>query len=145
MLWRDIPSGRMVFEYMGDSGSLEMTAWCDMDELHNNPVPEWTELVLNPWLRFRIGTSFVLDYIEYLIEAAIDRQLADEDCLFRLKRSFLKEYPDGLVSTNLMSDFSLADIIEENTAKEDMKRQKEQHQKDYEKWLFFSPGKSDVG
>ena len=45
--------------------------------------------------------EFLLDYIEYLIETGIDRQLA----------------------------------------KEDMKRQKEQHQKDYEKWLFFSSGK----
>jgi hypothetical protein len=93
MLWRD--GNRMTYEYVGhyygDSDAIELTVYCDMEGMEKEIGDSIVDHVMNYFSISLSSTnnqlreiahmqqSFLLDLIEYLIESAIDKQLAYEN------------------------------------------------------------------
>jgi len=93
MLWRD--GDRMIYEYVGhyygDSDSIEMTVHCDVKDVEQevgrsivSHIMDYFTVSLSSDMNqlreiARIQQSFLLDYIEYLIESGIDEQIEEDN------------------------------------------------------------------
>jgi hypothetical protein len=121
MLWRN--GDKLIFIY----GSLNWFS-LPLDARLGVEIYLWDCLYRDPsnWESQQelddIWNQFQCDYIEYLIESAIDEHLILEERkrkIWQMKRSFVKKYPDGLVGSPPVLDRPLADIIKENTVESD--------------------------
>ncbi|MEE9303518.1 MAG: hypothetical protein V3U84_07005 [Thiotrichaceae bacterium] len=116
MLWRD---GDIIhFVYKG----LRLSVLAEKTYIICGAYPSDQDLLHLGITWFEIEQKWLLDYIEYLFESRIDRQLVFEDRkrkIEKLKRSFMKKYPNGLVGNAPVLDRPLVDIIEENTVRID--------------------------